>query len=34
VKRLSDLHLPTLKKLITAAVKHTKRTHVPASKAR
>lgn len=30
VKRLSDLHLPTLKKLITASVRHTTRMHVPA----
>ncbi len=27
VKRLSDLHLPTLKKLITASVKHVKARH-------
>jgi hypothetical protein len=33
VKRLSDLHMPTLKKLIVASVKHTKRMHVPAAPA-
>lgn len=27
VKRLSDLHQPTLKKLITASVKHLRKTH-------
>jgi hypothetical protein len=27
VKRLSDLHLPTLKKLITASVKHTRKIY-------
>jgi hypothetical protein len=31
VKRLSDLHRPTLKKLIAASVRHTKRMHVPAA---
>jgi hypothetical protein len=30
VKRLSDLHMPTLKKLIAASVKHTTTMHVPA----
>lgn len=34
VKRLSDLHLPTLKKLVTASVRHTKRQHVPAASTR
>lgn len=29
VKRLSDLHLPTLKKLIAASVKHLRKTHPP-----
>lgn len=32
IKRLSDLHLPTLKKLITASVKHTRKTHPPEKK--
>ena len=27
VKRLSDLHLPTLKKLITASIKHLRKTY-------
>jgi hypothetical protein len=30
IKRLSDLHLPTLKKLINASVKHMLKTHPPA----
>ncbi len=29
VKRLSDLHLPTLKKLIKASIKHTLKTYPP-----
>jgi hypothetical protein len=29
IKRLSDVHLPTLKKLIKASVKHTLKTHPP-----
>lgn len=29
IKRLADIHLPTLKKLITASVKHTRKTHAP-----
>ena len=33
IKRLSDIHLPTLKKLIAAAVKERKKTHLPAPKA-
>ncbi len=32
VKRLSDLHQPTLKKLITASVKHLRKTHPPEKK--
>lgn len=32
IKRLSDLHLPTLKKLITASVKHLLKTHPPKKK--
>lgn len=32
IKRLSDLHLPTLKKLITASVKHTLKAHPPEKK--
>lgn len=32
VKRLSDLHLPTLKKLITASVKHLRKTYPPEKK--
>ena len=30
IKRLSDVHLPTLKKLIKASVKHMRKTHPPA----
>jgi len=33
IKRLSDIHLPTLKKLVAAAVKERKKTHAPAPKA-
>lgn len=32
IKRLSDIHLPTLKKLVAAAVKERKRTHLPSKK--
>ncbi len=32
IKRLSDLHLPTLKKLIKASVKHMLKTHPPNKK--
>ena len=32
IKRLSDIHLPTLKKLVAAAVKERKKTHLPAPK--
>lgn len=32
IKRLSDLHLPTLKKLIKASVKHRLKTHPPNKK--
>lgn len=32
IKRLSDLHLPTLKKLITASVKHMLKTYPPEKK--
>ncbi|HMV47243.1 MAG TPA: DUF1801 domain-containing protein [Blastocatellia bacterium] len=32
IKRLSDLHLPTLKKLITASVKHLLKTYPPKKK--
>ncbi len=32
VKRLSDVHLPTLKKLIKASVKHTLKTNPPEKK--
>ena len=32
IKRLSDIHLPTLKKLVAAAVKERKKTHLPAAK--
>jgi len=32
IKRLSDVHLPTLKKLIKASVKHTLKTHPPGKK--
>jgi hypothetical protein len=32
IKRLSDLHRPTLKKLVTASVKHLKRISAPAGK--
>ncbi|MFN0108554.1 MAG: DUF1801 domain-containing protein [Blastocatellia bacterium] len=32
VKRLSDLHLPTLKKLISASVKHMLKTYPPKKK--
>lgn len=32
VKRLSDLHQPTLKKLITASVKQLRKTHPPEKK--
>lgn len=30
IKRLSDIHLPTLKKLVAAAVKERRKTHLPA----
>jgi hypothetical protein len=30
IKRLSDVHLPTLKKLVNASVKHTRKAHAPA----
>jgi hypothetical protein len=30
IKRLSDIHLPTLKKIITASVKHMKKTYAAA----
>jgi hypothetical protein len=33
IKRLSDIHLPTLKKLVAAAVKERRKTHLPAAKA-
>jgi len=33
LKRLSDIHLPTLNKLVAAAVKERKKTHLPESKA-
>lgn len=33
IKRLSDIHLPTLKKLVSAAVRERKKTHLPAPKA-
>jgi hypothetical protein len=33
IKRLSDIHIPTLKKLVAAAVKERKKTHLPAPKA-
>ncbi|GAC1637711.1 MAG: hypothetical protein NVS9B14_17830 [Candidatus Acidiferrum sp.] len=32
IKRLSDIHLPALKKLVTAAVKERRKTHLPAPK--
>ncbi len=32
IKRLSDVHVPTLKKLIKASVKHTIKTHAPEKK--
>ena len=33
LKRLSDIHLPTLKKLVAASVKERKKTHLPTPKA-
>ena len=33
IKRLSDVHLPTLKKLVSAAVRERRKTHLPAPKA-
>lgn len=32
IKRLSDIHLPSLKKLVAAAVKERRKTHLPTSK--
>ena len=33
IKRLSDIHLPALKKLVAAAVKERRKTHLPPAKA-
>lgn len=32
IKRLSDIHVPTLKKLVNASVKHVIKTHPPAKR--
>ena len=34
IKRLSDIHLPTLRKLVRASVEHMKKTHAPSRRKR